>query len=177
VRPPRRKSGFDPKQAIRKKLALHARDVGVLGWRTIDRQLCQYAGLTSMAKTTGKGQSGGVNIGGTVGPVGGDIVGRDKHIGIPLAAELDVALRPLLEAIEAAPTETRAEAEAKVTALKREVVKGKDANDGVIGKLVDGLVGLVPGAATAVVSAFGTPILGGIAGPVTTFVLDKLRGK
>lgn len=31
-------------------------------------------------------------------------------------------------------------------------------------KLVDGLVGLVPGAASAVVSAFPTPLLGGIAG-------------
>jgi hypothetical protein len=44
--------------------------------------------------------------------------------------------------------------------LKQEVVKAKDASDGVIGKLVDGLVGLVPGAATAVVSTFATPILG-----------------
>jgi hypothetical protein len=130
-----------------------------------------------MAKTTGKGQSGGVNISGTVGSVGGDIVGRDKNIGVPLAVELDVALRPLLEAVEAAPTEKRAEAEAKLAALKQEVAKGKDASDGVIGKLVDGLVGLVPGAATAVVSAFATPILGGIAGPAATFVLDKLRGK
>jgi hypothetical protein len=44
-------------------------------------------------------------------------------------------------------------------------------------KLVDGLVELVPSATSAVVSAFATPILGGIAGPVTGFVLDKLRGK
>jgi len=47
----------------------------------------------------------------------------------------------------------------------------------VIAKLVDGLVGLVPAATSAVVSAFATPILAGIAGPVTGFVLDKLRGK
>ena len=44
-------------------------------------------------------------------------------------------------------------------------------------KLVDGLVGLVPAGAAAVASAFGTPILGGIAGPVTKFVLDKIQGK
>jgi hypothetical protein len=30
---------------------------------------------------------------------------------------------------------------------------------------------------SAVASAFATPILGGLAGPVTGFVLDKLRGK
>jgi hypothetical protein len=47
----------------------------------------------------------------------------------------------------------------------------------VIAKLVDGLVGLVPGATSAVVSAFTTPLLAGIAGPVTGFVLDKLRSK
>jgi hypothetical protein len=56
------------------------------------------------------------------------------------------------------------------------VTKGKNADDGVMAKLLDGLVGLVPAAATAVGSAFATPILGGIAGPVTSFVLDKLRG-
>jgi hypothetical protein len=36
---------------------------------------------------------------------------------------------------------------------------------------------VLPAATSAVVSAFATPILGGIAGPVTSFVLDKLRGK
>ena len=44
-------------------------------------------------------------------------------------------------------------------------------------KLVDGIVGLVPGAVSAVVGAFATPILGGIAGPVTQYVLDKMKGQ
>ena len=130
-----------------------------------------------MGEKTGEGQSGGVNITGTIGSVGGDIVGRDKIIGAPSAAALDAALKPLIEAIGAAPAEKRAEAEAKLAELKHEAAKGKDANDGVMARIVDGLVGLVPAAATAVVSAFATPILGGIAGPVTSFVLDKLRGK
>jgi hypothetical protein len=130
-----------------------------------------------MSKKTGKGQSGGVNITGTVGSVAGDIVGRDKIVGAPSAAALDGALKPLLEAISAAPAEKRSEAEAKLAALKEEAAKGKNANDSVMAKLVDGLVGLVPAAASAVVSAFATPILGGIAGPVTGFVLDKLRGR
>jgi hypothetical protein len=130
-----------------------------------------------MAKTSGSDRSGGVDISGTIGTVGGDIVGRDKVVGVPSPAELDRALHPVHEAIRAAPTEGRAEAEARLAALKQEAAKGKDADDGVIAKLVDGLVSLVPAAATAVVSAFATPILGGIAGPVTSFVLDKLRGK
>jgi hypothetical protein len=130
-----------------------------------------------MSEKSGQGQSGGVNIQGSVGSVGGDIVGRDKIVGAPSAAELDGALRPLIEAIGAAPAEKRTEAEAKLTALKQEAAKGENANDRTIADLVDGLVKLVPGAVSAVVSAFTTPILGGIVGPVTSFVLDKLRGK
>src|SRR5271154_1639899 len=127
-----------------------------------------------MSEKTGEGQSGGVNIAGHVGSVGGDIVGRDKIVGVPSAAALDDALRPVLEAIRAAPPQVQPEAAAKLAAVKQEVSKGKNADDGVMAKLLDGLVGLVPAAAAALGSAFATPILGGIAGPVTSFVLDKL---
>jgi hypothetical protein len=130
-----------------------------------------------MSEKPDAGQSGGVNISGSVGSVGGDIVGRDKITGVLSTAELDDVLRPLSKAIEIAPAEARAEADKKLAALKEEATKGKGANDGVIAKLVDGLVELVPSATSAVVSAFATPILGGIVGPVTGFVLDKLRGK
>jgi hypothetical protein len=130
-----------------------------------------------MDEKAGAGQSGGVSISGTVGSVGGDIIGGDKIIGRPSGAALEEAFHPLLEAIGAAPAETRPSAEAKVAALKQEAAKGKDADDGVIAKLVDGLVGLVPGAASAVISTFASPILAGIAGPVTSFVINKLRGK
>jgi hypothetical protein len=131
----------------------------------------------AMGNETGQGQSGGVNISGSVGSVGGDIVGRDKITGAPSAAALNEAFRPLIETIKAAPAEVQPEAEAKLAALKQEAAKGKAANDSTVAKLVDGLVGLVPGAVSAVVSAFATPLLGGIAGPTTRFVLDKLQGK
>jgi len=126
-----------------------------------------------MSERTPQGRSGGVNISGSV---GGDIVGRNKIVGAPSAAALDETLHPVREAIKAAP-QVQPEAEAKLAALKQEAAKGKDANDGVIAKLVDGLVGLVPTAASAVGSAFATPILGALVGPVTSFMLDKLRGK
>ena len=90
-------------------------------------------------------QSGGVNISGTIGTVGGDIVGRDKIVGRPPAAALDGALRPLIDAISAAPAEKQAEAEVKLAALRQEAAKGADADDSVVAKLVDGLVELVPG--------------------------------
>jgi hypothetical protein len=129
-----------------------------------------------MSERTPQGQSGGVTISGSVGSVG-DIVGRDKIVGVPTAAALDDTLRPVHEAIKAAPPQVQPEAEAKLAALKQEATKGKDADDGVMAKLVDGLVGLVPAAASAVGSAFATPLLGGLVGPVTSFVIDKLRGK
>jgi hypothetical protein len=131
-----------------------------------------------MAEKTGEGQSGGINIGGVVGSVGGNMVGGNMVGGsIVSTAALDETMRPVFEAIKAAPPQVQPEAEAKLTALKQEAAKGKDANDGVMAKLVDGLVGLVPAAASAVGSAFATPILGGLVGPVTSFVLDKMRGK
>lgn len=125
-----------------------------------------------------KSQSGGVNIRGTVGNVGGSIVGGDMSnaTSVP-SADLEAALRPLFASVESTPAETRAEAEAKLVALKHEAAKGKDANDGVVAKLIDGFVGLVPAGIGAVVSAFATPVLGAVAGPVTKFVLDKIQGK
>jgi hypothetical protein len=159
------------KQGKLKPVAQTLSDAKVLGCSS------RNGGEADMSEKTGQGQSGGVNISGQVGSVGGDIVGRDKITGVPSPAALDGALRPVTEAIGTAPAEVHAEAEAKLAALKDEAAKGKDANDGVIAKLVDGLVELVPAAASAVASAFATPILGGIAGPVTGFVLDKLRGK
>lgn len=129
-----------------------------------------------MSEGIPQNQSGGVNISGSVGSVGGDIVGRDK-IGAPSAAALDDALRPVLEVIRAAAPQVKPEAEAKLAALQQEAGKGESANDRTLADLVDGLVKLVPAAVSAVVSAFATPILGGVAGPVTGFVLDKLRSK
>ena len=92
-------------------------------------------------------------------------------------AELEKLFAPLVTAVHQAPPEKQAEAEQKTEALKAELAKGKQANDSVVADLVSGLVGLVPGAVSAVASMFGSPILGGIAGPVTKFVLDHLPGK
>jgi hypothetical protein len=129
-----------------------------------------------MGEKPSDGQSGGLNISGTIGAVHGDLVGRDKIVGAPSAAELDRALKPLIDAVSAEPSGKRLEAEAKLAVLKQEAAKGEKANDRTIADLVDGLVKLVPGAVSAVVSAFATPILGAVAGPATSFVLDKLRG-
>jgi hypothetical protein len=85
-----------------------------------------------MGENMREGQRGGVNISGVVGSVGGDIIGGNKVVGA-----LDEALLPVLNAINAAPPEVRREAEAKLAALKKEAARGKDANKGLVEKLVD----------------------------------------
>lgn len=130
-----------------------------------------------MGDRASEGQSGGVNIAGSVGSVGGNIVGRDmtsSSVNAAPSAAFEDALRPLVDAVRAAPEDKRVQAEAKLAELKQEAAKGTAANDGVIATLLNGLVGLVPGAVTAVVSAFATPVLGAIAGPVTKIVLGNL---
>ena len=123
-------------------------------------------------------QSGGVNISGGNVTVGGDIVGRDKIVGTEISSvQLEQLFRPLAEAVHNAPPAVQQEAAQKVEDLKKEAAKGKSATDGVMAKLVEGIVGLVPGAVSAIAGAFGTPLLAGIAGPATKYVLDKIQGK
>ena len=112
-----------------------------------------------------------------VGSVGGEIVGRDKAMGAVSEAELDRILQPLRDSIGAAPARKRIEAEQKLDALQDEVAKGKAAADGVIAKLMDDLVALVPSAASAIATVFETPSVARIAGPATNIVLGKIRGE
>jgi hypothetical protein len=62
----------------------------------------------------------------------------------------------------------------EVQALETELAKGKSANDERVATIINGLVELVPGAAAAIVSAFRTPLLAGIAGPVTKWSVKML---
>ena len=82
-------------------------------------------------------------------------------------------LRKVVEA--QAPPGQQGRAVQQVKELEAEAAKGKQPDDSRLAKLIEGLVGLVPGAVSAIASAFATPVLGSIAGPVTKFVLDKLK--
>jgi hypothetical protein len=123
-------------------------------------------------------QNGGVNISGGNVTIGGDLVGRDKIVGTENSSvQMEQIFRPLMEEVRSAPAAVQGQALQKVEELKKEAAKGKNASDGVMAKLLAGIVGLVPGAVSAVVSAFGTPILGAIAGPITKYAVDKIQGK
>lgn len=120
---------------------------------------------------------GGAYVGGNV-HAGRDFTGRDKvsvSHGVT-RAELESLFAPLRAAVaRQAAADTQAAAGKQVDELKTEVAKGRQADDGRIAKIVDGLFGLVPGAVGSVVGMFATPLLGGIAGPVTKWVLDKWK--
>jgi len=120
-----------------------------------------------------------IHAGGNV-TIGGDVVGRDKITTVTTGfshEQLNQLFAPLMSALRAASPEKQTEAIQKAEELKKEVAKGKDANDRVMAKIVDGLAALVPGAVGTVVGMFATPILGGLAGEATKYVLDKIQGK
>lgn len=123
------------------------------------------------------GQSGGIHIGGDMVAPGSNIAGGDQTIysgAGTSGADLARILAPLLDAARAAPPEKRAQAETKVTAIHEELKKGKDADDNRLGGLLEDLTKMLPDAIKTVVTVFGNPILAGLAGPVTKFVLSRL---
>jgi hypothetical protein len=119
---------------------------------------------------------GGAYFGGPV-SAGGNVIGRDQIITEGVAArDLESLFAPLLALVaEQAPSDKRAAAVQQVQELKTEVAKREQAEDSKIATIVDGLAGLVPKAVGAIVSTFAMPILAGIAGPVTKFVLNRLQ--
>ena len=58
-----------------------------------------------------------------------------------------------------------------------EIVGGLWLLTGLMTRLIDGIIGLAPGALKSLAAAFGTPLLSGVAGPVTQFLLNKLTGQ
>jgi hypothetical protein len=116
----------------------------------------------------------------------GDISGQGVAIGRGAQATvtagissqgLQLLFESLMKSIREIPIANQTEALKKAEELKQEVAKGKVADDNKMAKLIEGLIGLVPSAVSGVTSIFASPILGGIAGPVTKYVLDKIQGK
>lgn len=119
--------------------------------------------------------SGVTIIKSTVDTGGGDIVGRDK-IHDASVQQVDALFEPLVREIDGAPPAAKVAASESLRQLKNEVAKGKDAGDPIIAKLIEGLVGLVPSAVSAIAGAFASPVLAGVTGNATKYVLDKIQG-
>lgn len=138
------------------------------------------------------GATGPVNVGGThhyeevnqgpkydvkVSGSQGVIIGDHGRININNGispADLAGIFTPILQAAQNASPGQRQQAAQTAEQLQAEVAKGAQADDKTMAGLIESLVGMVPGAVGAVVSAFGSPLLAGIAGPVTSYVLSRL---
>ena len=138
-------------------------------------------GEINMGNETKIDTGGGAVVGGSVHTGGGHFVGRDMTVQGDRGdgAEIAQALAPVLTAVQQSTVDaaTQAAAMQEIEKLKAELAKGKDADDSRIAGILDGLANLVPGAVAAVVSTFGMPLLVGIAGPVTQFVLNQFKRK
>lgn len=122
--------------------------------------------------------SGGTYVGGNVHVQGGDFVGRDKVVQGIGAADLAALIASLHDAVarHAPGPEDAQLARLNVEALAAEAAKPEgERSDKLVARLVGGLVDLVPGAVSAVVSAFASPLLGGLAGPATAAVLKTFQ--
>lgn len=119
--------------------------------------------------------SGSTVVFGKVDTNGGDFVGGDKITYGVSATDLTQLFAPLLADIAQAPAEKQAAAVQQVEALQAEVAKGDKAGDTAMATIIKGLVALVPAAIGTVVSLFASPILGGIAKPVTEYVLKEIK--
>lgn len=117
----------------------------------------------------------------TTGPISGTGIaigrGAQANVNTGPAEQIAKLLEPIVAAARTAPVETRDQAVVKAQALQQEAAKGKDANDEVLAGLLQDLVALVPAAVSAVGAAFGGPLLAGLAGPATNFVLRRLGVK
>jgi hypothetical protein len=143
-----------------------------------------------------KSQSGGVNIGGNVGKVGGDIVGGDKvthgdsvnvsdvgagaavaagrgaSASVQTGAETSKLFEELLNQVtQQAPAEKQAEAQQKV-ALLQEQVKAKQPDVGLVGKALKWLKKNVPGVSSTLKSVLNQPIIGQSIKDVATVILE-----
>jgi hypothetical protein len=118
----------------------------------------------------------------TVGAVSGTgvAIGRGARASVQQGVsgdELAKALAPMIDAVQRSATGAAMQAAAlhAIEELKQELAKGTRAEDTRVASIVDDLARMVPGAIAAVVSAFATPLVGGLAGPVTQFVLSRLK--
>jgi hypothetical protein len=129
--------------------------------------------INTGTQTTNTG--GGGYFAGPVTVTNGNVVGRDHVTSGVTAPELAALFEPVRASFRHLPAEQQIDAVWHLASIQLEIAKGRSADDTVMSKLVDGLVGLVPGAVSAVTSAFASPLLAAVAGPVTKFVLGRLK--
>lgn len=113
--------------------------------------------------------AGGAYFGGNV-TAGGDVVGRDKTTHYHAPADLDALFAPLRAVLAPHP-----QALPQVAELQAETAKAGLADDNRLAGLVEVLALAAPGAGGELAKLFAQPSVQGVAGPVTRYVLSKLK--
>jgi len=116
---------------------------------------------------------GGVHIGGTSHVQAQNIAGETIVTTAP-ATQVNRLFEPTADIIQQAQPEKKLDALRDLEKLKQEVTRGERADHRVITKLLDRIVDLVPDAIKSLATAFGNPLLAGVAGPATEHLLKKL---
>ncbi len=111
--------------------------------------------------------------------IDGNVANLNNNLGLsaPQLQDLAGLFQPLKEQIQTSSPEKRQVADQKVGNLYTELAKGTNANADRLNNIIDGLVELIPGALSTLVSMFVNPILGGLVGPVAQAVLERLHSK
>ncbi len=123
-------------------------------------------------------QSGGVNISGDSTVHAHTIAGRDAYGETQINnSDFIQAFQPVRDIIRSAPAEKQNEALEQLEALKAEAAKGGHADHSRMTKLANGIISLVPDAVKSLATTFAKPVLSGVAGPVTQFLLSKIVGQ
>ena len=109
--------------------------------------------------------------------INGDVESQTIHAGLSIDElhQLEKLFSPLKESLQDVPASIRPQAEEKVQALKTELANGKDASAERLNSILDGIVGMVPGAVGAIATMFGSPVLGALVGPATKLVLEHIQ--
>ena len=91
------------------------------------------------------------------------------------AKQLQPLMKAVLDVLKKAPESARAQLQPKMDHLQAELLKGHACDDGTLGRLLDDVLTQLPTLAGPLAKLFETPLVHSAAGPVTQFVLDKLR--
>ena len=121
---------------------------------------------------------GGAYVGGNVSVTGGgDFVGGDKIIRSKAPTDLPALFGALVAALDKyGDPSAKTIVEEQVAELQTEVARAPaQRDDKRMARLLDGLVDLVPGAVSAVVGVFASPLLTTAVGPATAAVLARFK--
>jgi hypothetical protein len=89
--------------------------------------------------------------------------------------DLDELFFPVVKVIETAKPQNRRICIEMINALRSELAKGSGANDSIMAEAIDKLIARLPSSKEAIMNFFDQPIIAANAGPVTKFVLGKMR--